>query len=148
MYYYINNNYNGDWSKCKIELYENYPSNNKKELEKKEGKITLLIGTINKLIAGRTKKEYAKDNKEIIEKKYKIWYEKNKRIKNKNVKNYYENNKDIISIKNKKIIECDCGCILRKDSLTSHIKTKRHQDLMDKQTSAILLFLECFKKSF
>ncbi len=39
MYQYIYTNYNGDWSKCKIELYELYPCNSKKELYKKEGEI-------------------------------------------------------------------------------------------------------------
>lgn len=122
MYYYINNNYNGDWTKCKIELYENYPSNNKIELEKKEGEITKLIGTINMDMPGNNynKQEYEKHRKNIQERKEYLY----------------------------QIIECNCGCLSRRSHLARHQKTKRHQDLMDKQTSAILLFLECFKKSF
>jgi hypothetical protein len=64
IYKYIYNNYNSNWSKCKIELYENYPCNNEYELNKKEGKITQLIGTINKNIAGRTYHEYYEYRKE------------------------------------------------------------------------------------
>jgi hypothetical protein len=30
---YITKYYNGDWSNCYIELYENYPCNSKKELD-------------------------------------------------------------------------------------------------------------------
>ena len=67
MYKYIHTNYNGDWSKCKMELYENYPCNSKKELEKKEGELIRLIGTINKHIAGRTIKEYEECRKKKIE---------------------------------------------------------------------------------
>ena len=74
MYQYIHNNYDGYWKKCKIELYENYPCDNRKELNKKEGEIIRLIATINKVIAGRTKDNYYKDNKEIlIEKQKKIY---------------------------------------------------------------------------
>ena len=118
LYYYIRDNYNGDWSKCKIELYENYPSNNKIELEKKEGEITKLIGTINIDMPG--------NNYDYSE------YERNR--KNKKERNEY------IKIK----IECDCGCLFARGHKARHKKTKRHQDLMDKQTSAILSFLECF----
>ena len=116
MYYYIRDNYDGDWSKCKIELYEKYPCNNKKELNRKEGEITQLIGTINKQIAGRTRYEYERNRK-------------NKKERNKYIK-----------IK----IECDCGCLFARSHLSRHLKTQKHQDLMDNQTSAILSFLECF----
>ena len=118
LYYYINNNYNGDWSKCKIELYENYPSNNKIELEKKEGEITKLIGTINMDMPGNNynRQEYEKHRKNIKERN------------------------EIM----KQIIICDCGLSYIKRHKARHKKTKRHQDLMDKQTSAILSFLECF----
>ena len=118
LYYYINNNYNGDWSKCKIELYENYPSNNKIELEKKEGEITKLIGTINMDIPGNNynRQEYEKHRKNKKERKEYLY----------------------------KIIECDCGCLSKRSHLARHQKTKRHQELIYKQTSAILSFLECF----
>lgn len=36
---YIKNNYNNNWNNCIIELYMNYPCNNKKELVKKEYQI-------------------------------------------------------------------------------------------------------------
>ena len=53
----------GDWRVYTVE-----------ELRKKEGEIIREIGTLNRKIAGRTPKEYYKDNKELIKK----YYEKNK----------------------------------------------------------------------
>ena len=46
---------NGDWVNWYIELYEEYPCDNKEQLEKKEGEVQRQIATINKQIAGRTK---------------------------------------------------------------------------------------------
>ena len=157
MYKYIHNNYNCDWSKCKIELYENYPCKNKKVLDRKEGEIIQLIGTINKQIAGRTRdeyEEYRKEDKKIYLQNYnknnkeKI-AERNKehRIKNAEYYKEYERNRKNKKERNeysKQIIECDCGCLSTQCHKARHQKTKRHQDLMNKQTSAILSFLECF----
>jgi Ca2+-dependent lipid-binding protein len=47
-----------------IELYENFKCENKEELRKREGEIIRQLGTLNKYIAGRTKKEWNQDNKE------------------------------------------------------------------------------------
>jgi hypothetical protein len=154
MYKYIHNNYNGDWSEWKISLYEDYPCNSKQELRKKEGEIikTFLnnnkYNVINKVIAGRTNQEWIRDNRE----QYDIW------MKNYNI-NRKEERKERDKINNAKInetrriylknnppkylkIECDCGMIMNRKCLSRHIKRKNHQDLMDKQTSAILLFLK------
>ena len=80
---------NGNWSDWYIELYEEFPCDNKQQLNKREGEITREIGNLNYQIAGRTnkewyndnkekKKKYYEDNKEIITTKHKIYYEKNK----------------------------------------------------------------------
>ena len=44
-----------------IELYEEYPCNAKEQLRKREGVVIREIGTLNKVIAGRTKKERESD---------------------------------------------------------------------------------------
>ena len=48
---------------CKINLLMNYPCVNRKDLEKKEGEFIRNMECINKNIAGRTKKQYYKENK-------------------------------------------------------------------------------------
>lgn len=94
----------------RIELIENYPCNNKEELNAREGYYIKLNNNIcvNKNIAGRTSKEYKKDNKLKISeahKKYREvhkeeiaiiqhkWYETNKEKKAEYNKQYKEENK-------------------------------------------------------
>jgi len=121
LYKYIDDNHDGNWDDWYIELYENYPCLNKKELDRREGEITLKFkndssyNCINENIAGRTKKEYYQDNKEII-KEYK--------------KEYRENNKEKINEKhkeyNKQKITCNCGSIIRIGGKARHLKTQKH----------------------
>ncbi len=145
LYQYVNNNFNGDWNNLYIELYEEYPCNNKQLLEKREGEITRLIGNINKRIEGRTKKEWTEENKEHCKKKKKEYrndnkeklkeYEKNRpRVNNETEiikhkqykKDYYETNKEIIAEKRKQKVVCErCGCEIVKSYLKRHQKTKK-----------------------
>lgn len=112
---------------------------------------------LNRIIPTRTVSEYKKDNKIIIKEKSRIYNEKNKnkekernkiyREKNKDIINekakktyeknkdkykeqrriYREKNKDIIDEKRKEKINCECGSTFRKDNITKHIKTIKHQ---------------------
>ena len=96
LYKYIQDVYYNDWSKCYIELYEDFKADNKEHLNKREGEIIRDFMNndryivINRCIAGRTDKEYKKDNKEKI----KQYYETNKEDILNNAKKYYETNKD------------------------------------------------------
>ena len=105
LYQLVSNNYNGNWSNCYIELYENYNCNNKEELLKKEGEIIRLFiddndyNLINKRIEGRTQKEYRLNNKDKIKEKRKEYkFKNNDTIKEKN-KNYKLKNKEEIKEK-------------------------------------------------
>ena len=103
------------YADCYIELYEEYPCDNKQQLSKREGEVIRSLQCVNKCIAGRTLKEYNKEyyeqnkdnlleqykryrkqNREIILEKQKIWREKNKEEIMKINKQYYENNKQKI----------------------------------------------------
>lgn len=67
LYKLIQDKYNGDWSVCYYELYENHSCNSKEELHKKEGEVIRLFKNdenydcINCKIAGRNNKEYYKE---------------------------------------------------------------------------------------
>ena len=74
-----------------IELYEDFPCQNRAQLGKREGEIIREIGTLNKEIAGRTNKEYYKENKE----KKKEYYKENQKQILEQHKEYYKYNKDI-----------------------------------------------------
>ena len=67
-----------NWDDWYIELYEEYPCENKRQLNRKEGKIIREIGTLNKEIAGRTHKEWRQENPEK-EKATRIKYHENHR---------------------------------------------------------------------
>jgi hypothetical protein len=69
-------------------------------------------------------KEYRENNKE----KLKEYRENNKEKRNEKSKEYYLNNKEKI---NKKIT-CECGSIITKNNLSTHIKSKKHLKLMEK----------------
>ena len=50
------------YEKFYIELYENCPCNNIEELLKREGEVIREIGTLNKVIPGRTQQMWEEDN--------------------------------------------------------------------------------------
>lgn len=90
---------NNDWNNWIFTIYEEYPCNNKTELTKREGQIIKQIGTLNRRIAGRDKKEYYKDN---IDKRKQQMREYNKNNKNKlkeYYKQYYINKKSLKEVK-------------------------------------------------
>ena len=139
------NNIN-DWY---IELYENYPTETKELLLKREGEVIREIGTLNKKIEGRTKKEwhdlydkkhYQENRDKILEQK-KIYNINNKdKIQIKN-QNFYKQNIEKIKIqtkeyyeKNQKIkIMCVCGCEVNKACIKRHQQSNKHNRLLKEQ---------------
>jgi len=85
----------------KIELIEEFVCNNKMELNKREGEHIRANNCVNKIIVGRTNKEYYEDNKEYLKEKKKEWREDNKD----KIKEYRENNKDKIKEQKKEYYE-------------------------------------------
>lgn len=139
------NNIN-DWY---IELFENFPTENKELLLKREGEIIREIGTLNKEIAGRTNKEYIEDNKENKKEYYKEnkkqilehqkeYYKDNKDIIKEKCKQYYESNKTKISERKKTKIICPCGCDVRKSDLKKHQRSIKHNQLLKEQEHNII----------
>jgi hypothetical protein len=96
-----------------IELYENFNCECHEQLLKREGEIIRQIATLNKFIAGRTMKEYFKDNKEQLQEQKKLYRNNNKKKIIEQQKQYYNENKEKIieyhkhfyNINKEKIIE-------------------------------------------
>ena len=84
LYRLIQEKFNGEWGNWYIELYEEYPCDNKEQLNRREGEIQREIATINKNKAGRTLKEYYIDNMS----NYKQYYIDNRAVKLKYQKKY------------------------------------------------------------
>jgi len=88
-----------------IELIEAYPCNNKEELCKREGEVMRATeNTVNKQLAGRTQKQYNKDNKEAIVIR----------------KKQYGATK----------IRCQCGANIARSNIPKHKKGKIHKTEM------------------
>jgi hypothetical protein len=83
-----------------IELIEKCPCVDKSELHRKEGEIIRLTdNAVNKYIAGRNRKEYSIENKEVIAIRMKKYREANKEVLNEKSKEYREANKEVINEK-------------------------------------------------
>jgi hypothetical protein len=136
-----NNNYD-------IVLLENHPCDSKDDLHKRERYHIESIDCVNKIIVGRTKQEYEKDNadyikeyqkkygpkyrednKEILSQKKKLYREKNKEKMIEKDKIRYEINKDKLLEK----FQCICGKIISNCSKLRHQKCKHHQDFLNSQ---------------
>ena len=90
LYEHINN----DWKNWYIELYEDYPCDNKQQLERREGQVQREIANINKAVAGRTRKEYYNDNRDEMLEKQKQYNIDNRDKKVEYSKEYYNDNRD------------------------------------------------------
>ena len=90
-----------------IELLELCPCDSKMELERREGQLIREMDCINKVIAGRTIKEYREANKEKIKMREKIYREENKDKMKEQHKEWCETNKNKISGYGKKYYEAN-----------------------------------------
>ena len=123
-----------------IELLELYPCDNKGELGAREGFWIKEVGTVNKHVMGRTRKQHYEDNKIAIQakcKEYNIQY----RIDNKEKivaqnKDYYQRTiehqlkrqqqEKVKEWKNPKIV-CPCGGSFTNSHKAEHLKCVRHK---------------------
>jgi hypothetical protein len=141
LYQYVDN----DWDNWYIELYEYYPCNNKPELNKREGEVQRQIATINKNVAGRTKKEqqkqYRQNNRDKLLENMKQYHLNNreKRLEQRKqyhqvnrekdleyYKQYHQDNREKILEQQKQKITCDhCGSIVNKNSISKHKRTQK-----------------------
>ena len=81
---------------CYIELLEECPCDNKNQLERREGQLIREMDCVNKVVAGRSKKEYYHENKEQISERGKKYYEANKEQISERGKKYREEHKEQI----------------------------------------------------
>ena len=123
---------------CKKELIEEYPCNNQMELHRREGQHIQNNECVNKVIAGRTDKEYYDQNKEKERERKKQYYAKYPEIAkaykeaNKDriaqyQKQYRENNKEQLNSKRNEKHNCDCGGRYTHNHKAEHFKSQRHQ---------------------
>jgi hypothetical protein len=106
-----------NWEDWYIELYENYACETKEQLNKREGSIIREIGTLNKLIAGRTDEEYRRDNAEKIKERK---------------KEYRQENAARLNERQNEKINCECGAIITRCGFARHKRSDKHAKKMEK----------------
>lgn len=122
---------NGDY---KMELIENYPCENKKQLEDREGFYIRNSNCINKTILGRTEQQYRIDNKEKVKKWKKEFYCRHREDILKKNKRHRELNKDKIRVYESRTFECICGTTLTIKKRARHFRSIKHINFMDSIT--------------
>jgi len=95
-----------------IELIQEYPCNDKKELLEKESEYIRNNTCLNKVIPNRNRSE---------------WYETNRSqlLMKRNIR-YLKEKEDL-----QKKITCSCGCEIKKFSLNKHLKSNKHNDIIN-----------------
>jgi hypothetical protein len=135
-----------------IELIEECPCDNRDQLKAIEGKWIRQFKKdygdkcVNKQIAGRSKKQYQIDNEERLKEYRKKYGEINREQILEKKKKYYQENKETFAIKGKEYklknsdkikknksekIVCECGCLIARNHLARHKKTKKHLEMLD-----------------
>jgi hypothetical protein len=118
-----------------IQLIELYPCNSKMELHAREGYWIRKIECVNKVVPGRTVKEYGEEyrekNKDMIREKKKRYNEKNKENIAEYHKEYRKNHKETISGKRTKKEQCICGITFTRCHKARHMKTNKHQSYIN-----------------
>ena len=143
-----------------IELIEKYECNDIEELRKKEGEWIRKIGTLNQLVAGRTKqenyienrdrilaqqKEYnnnhkeqkqeydkqrREDKREEISEQQKVKYQNNKEHYKQKSSENYYNNKEAIREKMNAKCQCECGVVYSYGNRLRHFNSKHHKNYL------------------
>ena len=100
---------------CKIEMIEQLSCENRNELNKKEGEYQKQLKCVNMNIAGRTQKEYFRDNRVSHAQKCH--------------KNYIHN-KEKLTLHRSEKIQCPCGIKCRRGNISTHEKKNLHKNLI------------------
>ena len=110
-----------------IELLEDFPCDNKKELNRREGQLIRQNECVNRVVAGRTNVEWHRENKVRSFNSQHAWYEANKDTCMARAKAHYESNKERISQYKAQKVTCECGAVVSWSNSSAHKKSPKHQ---------------------
>jgi len=122
---------------CFIELIEAKEFKSKDELHKLEGKKIRELNCVNKIIAGRTHKEYRTDNRVKISEHMKTYYSQTKEQKLEYQKEYFENNKQKVLERQGQKCICECGISYTHGHKLRHLKSIKHCQNLESQNKLI-----------
>ena len=115
---------------AKIILIEMFPCGSKAELFARERYWIEILNCVNKIVPGRSDKEYREDNKERISKNQKLYRERNIAKLSKYSKIYRKTNKEAIRQHELKKEVCDCGKTFTHCNKARHGRSKLHQSYL------------------
>ena len=118
-----NTHYMSSFELCKyddvyIELIEEYPCENKRQLEKREGEIQRELNCVNRIIANRTWKEHAEESEQYRENRRKAQAKYNKK------------NREKRNAKKRERVKCECGIEISYNSKARHLRSKKHNEYL------------------
>ena len=111
---------------CFIELLEAKECDSRDELHKIEGKYIRELFCVNKVLVGRTNKEYYENNKEAISEQRKQYTEQNKEKISEQRKQFRQDNREILLEQSRQKCNCECGSIMRISDKARHLKSIKH----------------------
>ena len=104
---------------CKIQLVEYFKCDTLQELQRREGEVIKITDCVNKLVAGRTRKEYRDDNRDKLREIDMEYREQHKDKFNEYSKQYREANNEKINERTKQYYKAN------KDKINELSKQKR-----------------------
>ena len=122
-----------------IELLENFPCENKKELDAKElfyinnNECVNIHKPRNITKKERSKEEYLNRNKEKTKQQKREQYQNQKEHRSL----YYKENKEFILERNKREYNCMCGKSITRNSKVRHERSNKHKNYIDSLHSSI-----------
>ena len=135
------------------EWLEDCPCEKKEQLHAREAFYVKGCECVNKIVPGRSGKEYREDCREKIKERKTKWYDKNKErlvekdakyraehkeeIRQRGVK-YRAEHKDKIKEKKSEKVTCDCGCTVCNTVLARHKRTQKHLKLMQEKEGEVI----------
>ena len=114
-----------------IELVEECSCENLEQLRKKEGEYIRKMGTLNRIISGRTDREYQQDNKEKIKENKRLYHLEHQEEFNDKCKKWYEEHRAEVLQKNSEQIECECGVNYTRNHKLRHLDSAVHKKFLE-----------------
>jgi hypothetical protein len=119
------------YNDAKIELIENWPCENRQELEKRERYYIDTFECVNINVPGRTQAERKKKYDDTHKEKLQNYRNENKKRKVDYDKKRRNENKEKIQERRKLTFVCECGSTSTTDHKSRHIRSKIHQDFIN-----------------
>ena len=108
----------------RIETQKEYNQLNKKTIKEQRK----AYRETNKDDIKERKKIYRENNQETLKEKAKLYHHTNQEAINEKKKCYYHENKEHLNEKKKEKMTCECGVIVRKNDLSRHKRSIKHQN--------------------